>query len=37
MLRKHAISHAVEQGCATVFVGGPYNQLQTSRWATRTI
>ena len=27
----------VEQGCATFFVGGPYNQLQTSSWATRKI
>ena len=25
------------QGCATFFVGGPYNQLQTSSWATRKI
>jgi len=28
---------ALEQGCATFFVGGPYNQLQTSTWATRKI
>ena len=27
----------VEQGCSTFFVGGPYNQLQTSRWAARKI
>jgi len=25
------------QGCAIFFVGGPYNQLQTSSWATRKI
>jgi len=27
----------LKQGCATFFVGGPYNQLQTSSWATRKI
>jgi len=25
----------LRQGCATFFVGGAYNQLQTSSWATR--
>jgi len=30
-------SDALKQGCATFFVGGPYNQLQTSSWATRKI
>ena len=24
----------MSQGCATFFVGGPYNQLQISNWAT---
>jgi len=27
----------LSQGCATFFVSGPYNQLQTSSWATRKI
>ena len=30
-------AYCLHQGCATFFVGGPYNQLQTSRWATRKI
>jgi len=25
------------KGCATFFVGGPYNKLQTCSWATRKI
>jgi len=30
---KH-LSKSLEQWCAKFFVGGPYNQLQTSSWAT---
>jgi len=32
-----AQGEGLNQGCATFFVGGPYNQLQTSSWATRNI
>jgi len=32
-----ALVQYLKQGCTTFFVGGPYNQLQTSSWATRKI
>ena len=37
LLMLYTANMTVEQGCATFFVGGPDNQLQTSRWATRKI